>query len=1588
MLSLPRQLFGLLTLLALASTLTEAKAVRIMPLGDSITLGDGGAGGFGGYRRTLYFLLTGAGYSLDYLGTATDNSGSIPDRNHEGHGGWTIDQIHGNVTGFLNAVGNPDIVLLHIGTNDFLRGVDTVNAIRRLDELVETITTLRPETHVIVANLIKLQEPQNTSLNTRYNPFIKEVVDRYIAEGKFVSFVDMNSAVSPGFIPDGIHPNQTGYDQMAIAWFDAIEKVAEPEDTEPPAIVEAVGTAARDEVVITFNRRLDKSTAEDVANYIIDQDLTVHSATLSNYSRVVTLKTDPQTLGTAYNIEINNLIDTVSPTPNSIEANSNVTFFPPTPSGYFNGVEESKSYTLVQSLEIPTNSDFSQGLVPYEIDFRDQVGAFDRVAYYLELQSPGGDLQFAWASMDAFTNDISQLSVPTIDRQLNVENLNVVSNAPGLVAGVDLSGEIVFLPGNYGSMQIRDTSQDQNIIAFNRWGGIGGNADIGIGNRSTGTPDWIGAQNASSYELKKLQVLVRTCSDTVPPVLMSAAADYSRTQITVTFDEPVRPETLIAENFDLDQVVTVLSVDFDDDFHLATLTTTPHPAAPLTLTVNNVRDTSQNANLIAPNSIVTVTTPSLPNEILGNIGASADGYELVYSLDIPTTGNFNTASPYLIDNSQFGGSFSRIAYYVELQKPNGEREFLWTAMDRFTSAKGKIGIPTFASGASFQQSIDNLEVLSNSAAVTTGTWPTGGHIEFWPRDYGPENSLNIDGASSIDYDLGDSPLATGGYGSMQIHNVAESQTLFAMNRWGIDGRTLELGIGNQPEDFPDWTDAKNAADYSYRRLHILILPESTPAVPEQVLANVPESAEYELVYSLDIPARGNLSGGAGFSDYTVDRSAETLPFSRIAYYIELQKASDEEPTFAWVSMDAFTIERSKIGIPNTSAGVGFQQFVTNLTVISNSGIAQGSGINGNLEFWPSGYLPGNLISVPGADGAVYDFGDTPAAGDYGSMQIHNHEAGETIFALNHWGTTGSTTNPLCVGIGNNPDPVDGATDYTFADNAGDFQLRRLHVFVLPGSSPIGAPEFTDIYASAAGDRVLISFDRELSDSSASPANFEIDGDLAVTEARLMPGNRQIALTTTPQIPGTTYNISGRGRISTREGPGTSLRPGSSIQFTAYTAPSALSHVPDDGYDLIYELDIPSQSPRWNVNAIPYSIDETQFGERLFDRVAYLLQLDDEWIYVSFDAHTDEINQIGVPTTTAMPTPFEGLVTNMNIASNVSSIITGNGIATGNIEFWGGGYEAVRGVDIPNASNSEFDFGDRMTTGGYGSMQIHNHGAEQTLLAFNDWGSRSNDITEMGIGNSDAPGAPDWSLANNAGDYATRKLFVLARSGGTPSGARPEILSHPCDHLALAGEPHTFSVTPLSEGAFTYQWRHNGIAILGATRPWLEIDSVGESTLGEYDVIVTGSNFASTTSIPATLGLAELPPTSYELWQIANNLSEEISDHDTDGLSDLLEFAFGSDPNSSLQTNSPRLNLGEPTAAEFSRRKDFGQSGSVSYTVQFSSDLRTFFDSEGELETVLSEDDASDYELIRLPFPATLENGEEVRYFRVKVELVP
>ena len=102
--------------------------------------------------------------------------------------------------------------------------------------------------------------------------------------------------------------------------------------------------------------------------------------------------------------------------------------------------------------------------------------------------------------------------------------------------------------------------------------------------------------------------------------------------------------------------------------------------------------------------------------------------------------------------------------------------------------------------------------------------------------------------------------------------------------------------------------------------------------------------------------------------------------------------------------------------------------------------------------------------------------------------------------------------------------------------------------------------------------------------------------------------------------------------------------------------------------------------------------------------------------------------------------------------------------------------------MPGANNNTYDFGDQpIGTRNYGSMQINNYGANQSIIAYNQWGGNNLGPSDLGIGNQPS-GNPDWTFAYNANTYTVKTLQVLVDGGIT---AVPEPASMSVLALGLA-----------------------------------------------------------------------------------------------------------------------------------------------------------------------------------------------------------
>jgi lysophospholipase L1-like esterase len=194
------------------------RPLKIMPLGDSITWGVGSST-TSSYRADLWRqLVVGAGLAVDFVGSG--QSGSLPDNDNEGHSGWRIEQITASIDGWL-AAAQPDVVLLHIGTNDMAQNFDIAGAPARLGTLLDRIAADLPSAAVVVAAIVPATD---ATVNDRINAF-NAAVPGIVARHSNARFADLNSTIAAADMADTLHPNDAGYAKMASLWYSALEGI-------------------------------------------------------------------------------------------------------------------------------------------------------------------------------------------------------------------------------------------------------------------------------------------------------------------------------------------------------------------------------------------------------------------------------------------------------------------------------------------------------------------------------------------------------------------------------------------------------------------------------------------------------------------------------------------------------------------------------------------------------------------------------------------------------------------------------------------------------------------------------------------------------------------------------------------------------------------------------------------------------------------------------------------------------------------------------------------------------------------------------------------------------------------------------------------------------------------------------------------------------------------------------------------------------------------------------------------------------------------------------------------------------------------
>jgi len=208
-----------------AGNICLGKQIKILTIGDSVTQGGGNPNEFT-YRLPLSLMLKKAGYHVDFIGTQV--SGLNPsfqwpagfDNQHEGYYGKPANYVDEKLKVNLAKIVPPDFAFIHLGGGGRGYRNMTKPVLKPIHSIIAQLRKKNPNVRILITefhlhgfkewylriNLILLAMYESTTESPVYS-----VPDH-------IDFTENDTL-------DGMHPNVSGQEKMAKAWFKKINQI-------------------------------------------------------------------------------------------------------------------------------------------------------------------------------------------------------------------------------------------------------------------------------------------------------------------------------------------------------------------------------------------------------------------------------------------------------------------------------------------------------------------------------------------------------------------------------------------------------------------------------------------------------------------------------------------------------------------------------------------------------------------------------------------------------------------------------------------------------------------------------------------------------------------------------------------------------------------------------------------------------------------------------------------------------------------------------------------------------------------------------------------------------------------------------------------------------------------------------------------------------------------------------------------------------------------------------------------------------------------------------------------------------------------
>lgn len=213
---------ALLFCAALAPAAARAEAaLRVMALGDSVTLGTGSSHG-AGYRLEFWNRLHAEGYAVDMVGGKAGGPDTIDNR-HQAYEKGTLFDLNADVVEKVRRY-QPDVVLLLTGSDECrTQGFSPRSFAVNLGILMDRIQTAKHGVKIFVATLPPNRFGRKQDAKLQVNALVRRAVKERAARGEAVVLVDVFPLLDPDRdMLDAQRPNDAGYEKIGDAFADAL----------------------------------------------------------------------------------------------------------------------------------------------------------------------------------------------------------------------------------------------------------------------------------------------------------------------------------------------------------------------------------------------------------------------------------------------------------------------------------------------------------------------------------------------------------------------------------------------------------------------------------------------------------------------------------------------------------------------------------------------------------------------------------------------------------------------------------------------------------------------------------------------------------------------------------------------------------------------------------------------------------------------------------------------------------------------------------------------------------------------------------------------------------------------------------------------------------------------------------------------------------------------------------------------------------------------------------------------------------------------------------------------------------------------